>query len=64
MSNENSLGFYKPAEGRVVAGPGFAKGVPAEGAWIPRSGFWQRRIDDNDLVKATPPAAAKSKAKD
>ncbi|WP_242173680.1 MULTISPECIES: DUF2635 domain-containing protein [unclassified Pseudomonas] len=54
--------YLKPAAGRDTPDP--AKGgalLPAEGDSVPLNAYWQRRIDDGDVIKAEPakkPAAA------
>jgi len=60
--------FVKPGRpGAVVNQPERQNDpVPEGGCWVPNTTFWQRRLKDNDVVKATPPksdAAPKGDAK-
>lgn len=52
----------KPAEGRAVPDP--ARGgelLPAEGYEVPLTAFWQRRINDADVIVGTAPSQPKAK---
>jgi hypothetical protein len=47
--------FLKPVAGRDTPNP--AKGgalLPVEGDSVPLNAYWQRRINDGDVVKAEP----------
>lgn len=49
--------YVKPATaGLRVPGPD-GRDLPADGAVVPRIGFWLRRVADGDVVEATPPTA-------
>lgn len=50
--------FVKPREGLVVRDPVSKRPLPAEGAEVPETGYWFRRLRDNDVVEAKPPKAA------
>lgn len=55
--------FVKPAkEGLKVRDP---KGghLPAEGAEVPCNPYWNRRLRDGDVVKASKPKPSKSDSK-
>ncbi|MET0611315.1 DUF2635 domain-containing protein [Pseudomonas caspiana] len=52
----------KPAEGRAVPDP--ARGgelLSAEGYEVPLTAFWQRRINDADVIVGTAPSLPKAK---
>lgn len=53
--------FYLiPQPGLVVRDPDTAQPLPAEGAEKPKTGYWLRRLMDQDVTEATapePPAA-------
>jgi len=53
----------KPArEGLIVLDPATYTPLPTEGAEVPETSYWQRRLLDGDLVlvtKSTAPAAPK-----
>ncbi|WLG37622.1 DUF2635 domain-containing protein [Pseudomonas rhodesiae] len=56
--------YLKPVAGRDSPDP--AKGgalLPEKGDSVPLNAYWQRRINDGDVVKAEPPKAAKSTTK-
>jgi len=46
-----------PAEGRQVRDPETGQAIPAGGATVRWSPFWQRRLDDGDLSSVTEPAS-------
>ena len=50
--------FVKPAAGLTVRHPRTHRLMPADGEWVDRDGFWQRRLRDKDVVAADPPAPA------
>lgn len=56
--------FVKPAPGARVRYPAPAHThiLSAEGAEVEDSPYWQRRLRDRDVVKATPPPAAAAPA--
>lgn len=48
--------YVKPArEGLVVRDVVTGQSLPAEGASVPRSSYWMRRLRDGDVVEAKPP---------
>lgn len=54
--------FVKPAAGRLVRDPATRGHLPAEGAEVPRTGYWLRRLADGDVVEAPrPKPTAKTK---
>lgn len=56
--------YLKPVAGRDSPDP--AKGgalLPEKGDSVPMNAYWQRRINDGDVVKAEPEKAPKSTAK-
>ena len=54
--------YLKPkSETHVVRDPATREKLPAEGATMPLTGYWARRLRDGDVVKATPPKAPKAK---
>lgn len=53
--------WLKPAEGLLVRFEDPAQGhIPAEGAELPLTKYYRRRVADGDLVKGRRPAAPKS----
>lgn len=56
--------YVKPVAGRDTPDP--AKGgalLPAGGDSVPLNAYWQRRINDGDVVKGEPAKAAKATTK-
>ena len=56
--------YLKPMAGRDSPDP--AKGgalLPAEGDSVPLNAYWQRRINDGDVVEAEPEKAVKAAPK-
>lgn len=51
--------FLKPGEGRTVRREDTGALWPAEGDFTELTTFVRRRLDDGDLVVATPPKPAK-----
>lgn len=51
--------FLKPAEGRTVRREDTGALWPAEGDFTELTTFVRRRLDDGDLIVATPPKPAK-----
>ena len=47
--------FVKPAEGLKVRDPISLVHLPAEGAEVPESSFWLRRLRSGDVFATTPP---------
>ncbi len=55
--------FLKPREGVKVRMPKPAIGhLPEDGAFVEKSIYWRRRINDGDVVAATPPKKTESPA--
>ena len=44
--------FLKPTAGRTVRDPVKGTLLPEEGAEVPKSTFWDRRLRDGDVVNA------------
>lgn len=53
--------YVKPAEGLQVRDPRNAVPLPAEGAEVPRSRYWVRRLRDGDVIEGKRPKAASKK---
>ncbi|TPG62555.1 DUF2635 domain-containing protein [Ewingella americana] len=51
--------FVKPTTGRTVRDPVKGTLLPEEGAEVPESTFWNRRLRDGDVVKAKPASTEK-----
>lgn len=49
--------FVKPALGLTIRDPDMRDYLPAGGREVPNTDYWQRRVLDGDVVKATPGAA-------
>jgi len=53
--------FVKPTAGRRVPDPARGDTLPPEGRKVAPSQYWQRRVNDGDVVESspisTPPAA-------
>lgn len=57
MSNKTTeKTFVAPRPGLEVRDPVTHKPLPAEGAAVPRSTYWLRRLADGDVVEAKPVA--------
>lgn len=50
--------FVKPKSGLKVRDPETKGFLPEEGAEVPDSLYWTRRLRDKSVVVATPPAAS------
>jgi len=46
--------FIKPAEGLDVKDPESGELLPPEGDYKTIDSYWQRRLNDNDVVEAKP----------
>lgn len=44
--------FFKPVEGRSVPDPKRGDLLPADGREVEFSSYWQRRLNDGDVVAA------------
>lgn len=51
--------FIKPAEGRVVPHPERGGFLSEQGDEVVINAYWQRRLNDGDVVKAKPAKADK-----
>lgn len=51
--------FVKPKEGVLLRDPATQQPLPAEGANVPDTSFWHRRVRDGDVTIAEPPAEEK-----
>lgn len=49
--------FIKPAPGLRIADPKTGVYLPENGALMPRSGFWLRRLKDGDVIEVKDPEA-------
>lgn len=49
--------FVKPNQGRKVRDPDTKGFLPEEGAQVPPSLYWTRRLRDKDVVECEPPSA-------
>jgi hypothetical protein len=49
--------YLKPAPGLVIRDPDLMDFLPEEGREVPETDYWHRRVNDKDVVLATPPAA-------
>ena len=47
--------YVKPCKGRTVINPATRKAIPDRGAWVPRNGYWARRLQAGEVVEAAPP---------
>lgn len=55
--------YLKPASPElVVRNPVNRLPLPVEGAEVEMNTYWQRRLNDGDVVDATPPKAARKAA--
>lgn len=54
--------FVKPKEGIAVRDPDTKRLLPEEGAEVPETGYWARRLRDGDVTRATPPKADRKPA--
>lgn len=50
--------FVKPAAGALVRDPSTMLPLPPEGAEVPRTAYYLRRLAAGDLIQAAPPANA------
>ena len=53
--------YVKPAVGLRVRDPRTGEPLSAEGAVVPVSGYWLRRLRDGDVLKSRASKAAKPK---
>jgi len=51
--------FIKPVEGRRLKDPDTCVLVPEAGRYVPKSGYWLRRLEAGDCKKAKAPGSAK-----
>lgn len=54
--------FVKPAAPDMKVRKPVNGHLGAQGEWVNRESYWQRRINDGDVVLATPPAEAPAPA--
>ena len=47
--------YVKPAPGRTVPDPQRADFLPADGREVPDNQWWNRRVEDNDVIVTDPP---------
>lgn len=53
--------FLKPAPGRAADDPARGDTLPPEGREVELTQYWQRRINDGDVIEASPAAPQKDK---
>jgi hypothetical protein len=53
----------KPADGLLIRDPASKRLLPAEGAEVPPTNFWQRRLAAGDVTIVKEPAPAKEPTK-
>ncbi len=53
----------KPAEGRLVRDPETYEPIPAEGAKVPRTPYWIRRLADGDVIETKGTGSRRSSSK-
>ena len=56
--------FIRPAPGKPVRNPRSKQLLPAEGAEVTWSGYWQRRLASKEIVKAKAPKTDNKTAKE
>jgi hypothetical protein len=56
--------YVKAAPGLVIRDPVFLDLLPAEGRDVPDTPYWQKRLLDEDVVRATPPQAEPAPVED
>ena len=54
--------FVKPLDGLLIRDPQTRLPLPKEGADVPDTGFWRRRLRDKSIEAAAAPAASDVKA--
>ncbi len=59
MSEPNQI-FIAPAPGRRVKDPHTLQLLNPEGEWKPEISYWLRRLNDEDVVKVSPPRETKA----
>ena len=55
--------FVRPGEGRVVYREDGSDVIPEQGETVPLTTYYRRRLDDGDLVPASPRRARRPAAK-
>lgn len=50
--------FVKPTAGRRVPDPARGDTLPPEGRKVDPSQYWQRRLNDGDVVESSPPTTS------
>lgn len=53
--------YIRPVDGLRIADPETGAYLPPEGAVMPRSGFWLRRLKDGDVIETAKIAPAAPK---
>ena len=53
--------FIKPVAGRSVRDPERGDTLPPEGRDVEPTQYWQRRVNDGDVVEASPESSTKAK---
>ena len=56
----NKTVFARPGEGRVVYREDGSGVIPDEGEAVPLTTYYRRRLDDEDLVRASRPRAKRA----
>lgn len=54
MSDFASM-FVTPAPGLMVLDPASRQPLPADGAHVPRTTYWLRRLREGDVIEQVPP---------
>ncbi|PTS73796.1 DUF2635 domain-containing protein [Sphingomonas sp. HMWF008] len=59
----SDLRYIKPAQGLTIHGPALCDGaLPAHGKGVEWNSYWQRRLDQGDVVETTEAAVRKAEA--
>lgn len=51
--------FVKAADGLCIVDPATGKPIADDGAFVPNSKYWRRRLQDGDVIEAAMPGATK-----
>lgn len=51
--------FVKAADGLCIVDPATGKAIDHDGAFVPNSKYWRRRLEDGDVIETAMPGAAK-----
>lgn len=53
--------YVKPRKGQTVINPATRRALPERGAWVPRTGYWARRLRAGEVLEASPPKGGTAK---